>query len=346
VYQMSIAVFGVIIVSAIAASPLSGQQTQTKKEPLILAEQGTFFVGGTIEERKPNSSVKSDSKYVGPGDISINHMYVEYQIPQNLKYKFPIVMMHGGGHSGNVYRSTPDGREGWFTSFARRGFAVYVVDAPNRGRSGWDPTNRFAVGLGEKPSEAMESANIYTAQTAWTNFRIGSNYGAQAPGQQFPADSYKQYVPQLLPSYRDNVQNDYIAKGLAALVDKIGPCILLGWSTGGGNVLVAGTSRVDKVKGLIAVEGVPPNPSRSKVDEMLLAKIPLLSVYGDYLDPVSAEDYAAKLVKLGGDATAIALPKLGIKGNGHVMMVERNSEQIADIIEKWIAEHVKDGLVK
>lgn len=339
-HKKSIAAFGAMVAGAIIASPVFGQQAQ--KQPLVLAEQGTFFVGGKIEPRKPNSSVKGDSKYEFEGDISVNHMYVEYQIPQNLKYKYPIVMLHGGGHSGNVFRTTPDGREGWFTSFARRGFGVYVVDAPNRGRSGWDPSNRFAVSMGEKPPSAMESANIYTAQTAWSAFRIGPRYGTQAEGQQFPIGSLNQYLPQLLPSYRDNVQNEYISQDLAALVDKIGPCILLGWSTGGGNVLVAGTSKVDKVKGIVAVEGVPPNPERSKVDEQLLAKIPLLSVFGDYLSPTSAEEYVAKIVKLGGDATAIALPQKGIKGNGHAMMLERNNEQIADIIEQWVATHVKD----
>src|SRR3954453_13014760 len=110
------------------------------KGSLVLKEQGTFFVGGKVERRSPNTSVPGDNKFA-VGDIAANAMYVEYQVPETLKYKYPIVMLHGGGHSGQVYRTTPDGREGWFTSFARRGFAVYVVDAPNRGRSGWDPTN-------------------------------------------------------------------------------------------------------------------------------------------------------------------------------------------------------------
>jgi hypothetical protein len=68
-------------------------------------------------------------------------------------------------------------------------------------------------------------------------------------------------------------------------------------------------------------------------------------VFGDYLAPESAEEFVAMIVKAGGDATAIALPKLGIKGNGHAMMLERNNEQIADLIEQWIAKHVKDNAV-
>jgi len=317
-------------------------RTAKAKEPLVLAEQGTFFVGGTIEIRQHNTSIVGDEKFAAPGEISVNQMYVEYQIPQDLKHKVPIVMLHGGGHSGNVYRTTPDGREGWFTSFARRGFAVYVVDAPNRGRSGWDPTNRFAVTRGQTPPSALEAGNIYTAQTAWNAFRIGPEYQKQFPGQQFPADHLKDYLPQLVPSYRDPIQNEYIAQGLGALVDRIGPCILLGWSTGAGNVMVGGTSRVDTVKGIIAIEGVPPNPKRSKVDEAKLAKIPFLQVLGDNVDPTPAKAYIATIADAGGDATALVLPEHGVKGNGHAMMLERNNEQIADLIEQWISKHV-DG---
>ena len=38
---------------------------------------------------------------------------------------------------GTTYTGTPDGREGWAQYFVRRGYAVYVVDQPGRGRSGY-----------------------------------------------------------------------------------------------------------------------------------------------------------------------------------------------------------------
>lgn len=331
-----------LFVSGAALTAHAQQAPAANKGPLTLKEQGTFFVGGTLQKIDPATSAPDD-KYV-PGDISVNQMYVEYQVPEPLKHKYPIVMLHGGGHSGNVYRTTPDGREGWFTSFTRRGFAVYLVDAPNRGRSGWDPTNRFAVSSGQKPPSALEAANIYTAQNAWVAFRIGKTYGTQYPGQQFPVEHIKDYLPQLVPSYRDQVQNDYIARDLQALVDRIGPCILLGWSTGSGNVMVAGTARTDKVKGIVAIETVPPNPARSKVDETALAKIPFLAVLGDNnpTEVPKAKAYTEGVNKIGGDATTISLPDIGIVGNGHALMLERNNEQIADVIEKWIVTHVKE----
>jgi pimeloyl-ACP methyl ester carboxylesterase len=308
------------------------------KGPLVLKEQGTFFVGGKIERRSPNTSVPGDAKFA-VGDIAVNAMYVEYQIPETLKYKYPIVMLHGGGHSGQVYRTTPDGREGWFTSFTRRGFVVYVVDAPNRGRSGWDPTNRYLVSTGQKPPAVMEPSNIYSAQSAWTSFRWGPDDHTQYPGQQFPMEHLNDYLGQLVPSYRDNIQNDYIAQDLEALVDKIGPCILLGWSTGAGNVMVTGTGRLDTVKGIIAIEGTPPDPARSKVEDSKLAKVPFLVLIGDNISPDDAKAFAARITKVGGDATVVVLPEIGIKGNGHTMMLERNNEDIADRIEQWVAEH-------
>jgi hypothetical protein len=40
------------------------------------------------------------------------------------------------------------------------------------------------------------------------------------------------------------------------------------------------------------------------------------------------------------DAFAGELPDAGLHSNGHTMMPERNSEQVADIVEEWIVEHV------
>jgi pimeloyl-ACP methyl ester carboxylesterase len=329
------------LLALVMAAPASAQQAAAPpaKGPLVLKEQGTFFVGGKVERRSPNTSVPGDQKFV-VGDIPVNAMYVEYQVPETLKYKYPIVMLHGGGHSGQVYRTTPDGREGWFTSFARRGFAVYVVDAPNRGRSGWDPTNRYLASSGQKPPSVMEPSNIYSAQSAWTSFRWGPDDHTQYPGQQFPIDHLNDYVRQLVPSYRDDIQNDYIAQDLQALIDKIGPCILMGWSTGAGNVMVAGTGRLDAVKAIIALEGTPPDPKRSKVEDAKLAKLPFLVVIGDNLKPDAAKAFTARIAKAGGDATTLVLPEIGIKGNGHTMMLERNNEEIADQIEQWVAKHV------
>ena len=34
--------------------------------------------------------------------------------------------------------------------------------------------------------------------------------------------------------------------------------------------------------------------------------------------------------------TSIDLPDIGLKGNSHMIMMDRNSDQVADLIQKWL----------
>ena len=127
---------------------------------------------------------------------------------------------------------------------------------------------------------------------------------------------------------------------LRALVDKIGPCILLGWSTGSLNVMQAASSAAyaAKVKGLIGIEGFT---AGSGGDPNLVKTIPQLTVIGDHRNPAPNQAWSALINGLGGDSTTVYLPDVGIFGNGHTMMAELNNEQIADLLEDWIKQHVK-----
>jgi pimeloyl-ACP methyl ester carboxylesterase len=51
----------------------------------------------------------------------------------------PIVLIHGGVHTGLCWTTTPDGRSGWAPYLAGVGWPVYVVDWPGVGRSGFAP---------------------------------------------------------------------------------------------------------------------------------------------------------------------------------------------------------------
>jgi pimeloyl-ACP methyl ester carboxylesterase len=166
-------------------------------------------------------------------------------------------------------------------------------------------------------------------------------YARYQQGDQFPLDHVNDYLKEIQPAYRDANANPNLQGDLEALIDKIGPCILLGWSTGTGNVMVAATStpaRLANVKGLIGIEGYP-GTAGNRPPDALAAKIPFLGLNGDNLDPAPFEAYAALLRSLGGDATSIHLPDIGLFGNGHTMAIEKNDEQIADVIENWIGQH-------
>jgi hypothetical protein len=44
----------------------------------------------------------------------------------------------------------------------------------------------------------------------------------------------------------------------------------------------------------------------------------------------------------GGNAKLIVLPDLGIFGNSHIMMLEENNVQIADLVSKFLNENGLD----
>jgi hypothetical protein len=102
------------------------------------------------------------------------------------------------------------------------------------------------------------------------------------------------------------------------------------------------------VKGYVGIEpagfGIPAGQTAAT-----LAGVPILTVFGDYLRfstqgtgwLTSARATLAQVNTAGGDGTVLVLPDVGIAGNTHMMMMDSNNEQIADIVEGWIKEHVR-----
>jgi pimeloyl-ACP methyl ester carboxylesterase len=112
-----------------ASSPLTAQTgaTAVADAPLDLAEWSFFWVG--VERAEiPRGTV-----------INGKQMYVEYQIPAQVKHPYPIVLVHGGGGQGTDWMCCPDGRPGWATLLVQEGYKVYVVDRPGHGRSPYHP---------------------------------------------------------------------------------------------------------------------------------------------------------------------------------------------------------------
>src|SRR6516162_9161743 len=166
--------------------------------PLELQDEGSFFVNGQpTQSTHPGTAVGGISQ---PGTITVNQMYVQYRIPKTVSGP-AIVMVHGSGHTGATYETTPDGREGWATYFARKGFPVYVVDHSGRGRSGFNPTviNRARA---EANAALLPDIQIAPRERAWYFFRIGATYPTPFPGPQFPVEAFDQYTAQLVPMRR------------------------------------------------------------------------------------------------------------------------------------------------
>ena len=132
-----------------------------------------------------------------------------------------------------------------------------------------------------------------------------------------------------------------IIDAYVALVDKVCPCVLLLHSQGGSFGFKVAELRPDKVKAIVAVEsataGIVANAPKLK-------NTPVLMIFGDNVDqhPRWAAfkkidtEYANAIKAGGGSVDWINLPEIGIKGNSHIMMQDKNSDQIAEVIQKWL----------
>ena len=336
---------------ASAASPL-------KPEALVIQEQGSFAVGGTV---MTNPGTFDPMKLTAPEGQTLHadHAYVFYQIPQNPR-KLPIVFLHGAGQSKKTWESTPDGREGFQNLFLRRGFSVYLLDQPRRGDAG-------------RSSKAIEIKPTHDEQMWFSIFRLG-NWPDFYPNVQFPRDeeSLNQFFRQMTPNTGPFDAN-VIADSIAALFQKTSGGILVTHSQGGGPGWYAAmkSPKIDAIisyePGLfIFPEGEVPEPIDGKspfdplkaagvpmAEFIKLTKIPIVLYFGDNIPEAPSENpgqdnwrtrlqmaklWVESVNKHGGDATLVHLPQIGIKGNTHFPFSDLNNVEIADLMSEFLKE--------
>ena len=350
------------------------------RKPLVLETTGYLYAGGKID-----SSVE--------GSPTVGQMYAEYFIPHPLKSPFPIVMVHGGSQTGTNFTGTPDGREGWAQYFLRRGHAIYVVDQVARGRSAHFSQSQGAVQTGnlartEQRFVAPKRFNLWPQAKRHTRWP-----GAGKPGDAVFDAFYATQFPSLESYPRQQKIN---RDAIIALLETIGPAILLVHSQSGAFAWPVADARPKLVKAIVAIEpngppvyeadfkgapdwfadigpcktsglGMVPLTYRPllKSGEALsfvrqdkpdapglvrgwlqteparklpnLAKVPILILVAE-ASYHAAYDHAtaAYLAQAGVPNTFIRLPDIGIRGNGHMMMLEQNSDKIAAVIEGWL----------
>ncbi|MDX2249247.1 MAG: alpha/beta fold hydrolase [Bacteroidia bacterium] len=331
-----------------------------KKQSIIIEDQGSFAVGGTVIT---NPGTFDPIKRTPEGQtFHGDHAYVFYQIPVKAK-KLPLVFWHGIGQFSKTWETTPDGREGFQNIFLKRNFSVYMIDQPRRGRAG---RSTDSVTIVPTPDEQM-----------WFGtFRLGI-WPEYFPGVQFSKDpeTLNQYFRQMLPNI-GGFDSEIISDATSQLFDKIGEGILVthshsggfGWLTATKNSNIKAIISYEPGSGFIFPEGEVPSPIESSsgavaavgrpMDEfMKLTKIPIIIYYGDFIptkpDPnPGADGWRARLemAKLwrdavnhyGGDVTVVHLPEIGIKGNTHFPFSDLNNVEIADLMSKWLKEKKLD----
>jgi pimeloyl-ACP methyl ester carboxylesterase len=356
------------------------------EEPLAVAKQGYFFVGG---------------KYSTFGDKQVmnGQIYVEYQIPKKRTQAYPLVIVPGAAQTATNFNGTTDGREGWTQHFLRRGYAVYIVEQPGRGRSSYQPD---ADGAQAYP-QVLSVQQRFTAPekfNLWPQARLHTQW----PGTGMAGDrNFDQFFASQVPFVqKPEVIQALNRDAIAALIDKLGPVILMTHSQSGAYGWEAVDQRPNMIKALIQAEpSAPPvhdveflgapewfrdgartrswgltaipityAPPAMDASELALErqekadgpdlarcwlqkeparqlpnlqKLPIAIVTGEASFHGPYEHCVVKFLEQAGvHPTWLNLGAMGIHGNGHMMMLEKNSDQIADVIEKWVRKALSE----
>ena len=362
-YVSKCVVASFLLATGIVASSAATRQNASTPAPLVIHEQGSFSVGGTVVTAPGTFDPIAQGAYNPAGadprgqTLHGDHTYVFYQVPVKAR-PLPLVFWHGHGQSARTWETTPDGREGFQTLFLRRRYPVYVLDQPRRGRAG---RSTQPVTIPATPDDQL-----------WFGiFRLGV-WPDLYPGVQFSRDrgALEQFFRQMVPN-TGPYDVEVNTKAVAALFDKIGPGVLithsqsgtLGWRTAMKNRNIKAVASYEPGGDFVFPDGEAPQlpfagrtftpPTVPLSDFMQLTRIPIVIYYGDNIPEqpstnpgqeqwrvfrATARLWRDAVNKRGGDVTLVELPAVGIRGNTHFPMSDVNNVQIADLLSKFLAD--------
>jgi hypothetical protein len=322
---------------------LDVQAQDAGARPLVIAKQGSFMFGGTVITGSDGNTFHGD------------HGYAQFQFPVDAR-ELKMVMWHGGGQFSKTWETTPDGRAGYQTIFLRRGWPVYLIDQPRRGRAG-----KTTIGTTIPDAEPNE-AFLFTV------FRLGvwtpPEEPEYFPDVAFPRDSaslaqyFRQVTPNTGPGEWEGADPEVTSDAVSALFDQIGRGVLLTHSASGGPGWLTAIKN-PKIRAVVSYEPVrflfpegelpPPQGTFEQIavrrsDFRKLTRIPIQIVYGDHLEDhplwvaalANAQAFVEAVNRHGGDATLLELPDAGLQGNTHFPFSDLNNHAVADLLSRYL----------
>ena len=346
-----------------------------------LATRDFFYVGGA---------------YAGEGstEVMAGQMYVEVLRPARVTKPVPLVFFHGAGQTATNWMSTPDGRAGWADYFLNEGYVVYLVDQPACGRSAWRPfvngaLQTVSVGTVEQRFTAPEKFGV------WPQAKAHSQWPGSGDRKGLRGDPvFDAFYATQVASLASAVETQTLVQSAsAALLDRIGPAVIVTHSQAGPFGWLIADARPAAVKAIVAVEpnGPPfqnaitgeerarpwglsdipltydppahdaadlhpereaaadgpgltvcwrqPTPARTLPR---LRGIPILLVTAEASYHAAYDHCTSKYLTQAGVAhTFVRLETAGIRGNGHMMMLEMNNLTVSAYIQRWLGTHVR-----
>ncbi|WP_082457753.1 alpha/beta fold hydrolase [Pseudomonas sp. EGD-AK9] len=264
-----------------------------------------------------------------------------------------VTLIHGGGGQGSEFLTTPDGRPGWVHDFLRAGFTVFVLDRPGHGRNSWnsevlgphtpypDYETLYPRFVEPKASSLWSEAinhNQWPDHDPVAGDRFMASQGVMATNLVSAQKHVEVIAPQLFEITGDTILVSHSAGG---------PC---GWA-----LAAMGGPRV---KAVAAVEplGYPGLEHPLGVFENGLCVSQFSGLHDPYQRPIAfvtgqatwmrgANLRASKyLQEQNYNVTHFLLEEYGIWGNGHMLISEKNSSDIAKLIISWLDKEVGSTL--
>jgi pimeloyl-ACP methyl ester carboxylesterase len=299
---------------------------------------------------------------VAIGDKSYQRgpMYVEWEAPERVTRQWPIVLLHGGGFQGTEWFDTPDGRPGWAQRLVEAGYAVLVVDRPGHGRS---PFHVDTMGHMGPPFSYEGGRQIY--------FPGDDPRHTQWPFAAADASAMDEFIAGYGPLPADlEASENMDADRTAALLDRIGPAILITHSASGPDGWLVADRRPHLVKAIAAIEPMGPpfaeipnigpmrwgpaaarlgyEPQPLSPQDLRLARpgtyslpaltgLPILIVTAEASAFAAASPpTAAFLNACGASAELMDLADHAVRGNGHGLIYEKNSDEALAPVLEWL----------
>lgn len=224
---------------------------------------GDFFVGG---------------RYAADGKSLVGQAHVLHLEPTQRRHETALVFIPGAGQTISNFLSTPDGRPGWAEIFVANGWSVYLMDQPGRGASGYD-RDTYGPAARQPPDfvqRRFTAPQNYTPEAGKPQGWPQSRLHTQWPGSGMAGDPvFDQFYASQVESAGGAISAKLVADAGAALLDKIGPAVVVTHSQSGAFGWAIGEARPDLVKAIVAIEpsgppffGAPPPWGDSDPDKL------------------------------------------------------------------------------
>lgn len=309
---------------------------------------------------KPVSTAAKQSSQDGIniscGYVQGPNTYYEHLKPAQQTNKPTIVMVPGGAHTGSCYQVTADGRQGWAFDFVTMGYPVVVLDWPATGRSGYiaDPNVNGEIvcaGIGKVIESIAQPVVLMThSMSGAYGWKVLEKYGqhvsrlvAIAPGPpgniQPPADVVSETPEKIVIRGTTN----YTLNRTVPFVSTQGFVVgkLIGKSELFPRELTASyTASLIPIPAKLLQQRLNIHGTQLKVEDLRYYRDKPVVVVTGTNDTDHPKDIDQKTVDwLKSNGTKVDyyyLGDKGVAGNGHMMMMEQNSDVIAKLIAGWI----------